>query len=144
MHTELEYKCNYPGAPPLPPPPHFDLDSIAAAKRVQPLRRPRVSRYSGGVLRLGTAFLAGVMVMSLGIATMARLNKQIDVAPAKEETSEPADAPVDASAAVETESTLAASSDDLPPLVITDRRRHRARRHIRIPREMFEQPMFVW
>jgi hypothetical protein len=154
MHTELKYKYDLSEQPPLPPAPHFDLASIAAAKRVQPLRRPRILRYScdvlrprgvlrqRGVLRLGTAVLAAFMMMVLGMATMARLNKQINVAPTTQETSEPADASVVALPAVETESTPMVSGDD--PLVSTDRRRHRGRRHIRVLREMFEPPMFVW
>lgn len=161
MQTVLKDKHDFSGPPPVPPPPHFDSASIAAAKRVRPLRGPRILRYSRGVLRprgvpgqrgmlqLGTGFLAGFMMMALGMATMARLNKQVKVGSTTQETSERAEATVDALPVLETASTPTVSGDDMvsredDPSVGTDRRRHRGRRHIRVLHEMLETPMFVW
>ena len=158
MHTELKYKREFSEPPPLPPTPHFDLASIAAAKPVQRLRWPQRLRYSRvvlrprGLLRPGTAVLAGILVMGVGIATMARLNEQINVAlagqqtsetVAGQQTSETVDATADAAPEVEMESTPVSLPNDLP-LAGNDMRRHRGRRHLRVPREMFGPPMFVW
>ena len=141
MQTELKDKYDFSDEPPLPPAANFDLASIEEAKPVEPLRQRRISPYPRRVLRLGMAVFAGFMVMVLGIATMARLNNQINVAPASGETSETADATEDSSADVETESATAAGPNS-SPLVVTERRRHRGRRYIRVPSEMFEREMF--
>jgi hypothetical protein len=137
MHTELTDKHDFSEEPPLPPAAHFDLASIKGAKPVQQLRPRRISRYPRSVLRLGTGIFAGLMVMVLGIATMAHLNNQLNAAPATLRTSETAEATDDASPNAETESAPAAAPDS-SPLVLTERRRHRGRRHIRLPREMFD------
>jgi len=142
MHTELKDKYDV-SEEPLPPTPHFDSASVAAAKPVQPLSRSRHLQYSRALVRLATAVFAGLIVMALGIATMAHLNnqvnKQVNVAPATPEISETADA-TDESPAIETEATPLASRDGAS--VGTDRRRHRTRHHFRVPREMFEPEMF--
>jgi cytoskeletal protein RodZ len=141
MQTEITDKYDLANEPPPPPTPHFDLASIAEAKPVQPLRRRRSPLPSRAVLRLGTAVLAGLLVLFLGIATMARLNKRISVASAPPETSERADDTVAASPEIETESTSTSSPGTLP-LVVTERRRHHGYRHMRMPREVFEPEMF--
>src|SRR5215471_1978353 len=128
MQTELKDKYNFSEGPPLPPAPHFDSASIAAAKRVQPLRWRRISRYSRDVLRPRTELLAGLLMMVLGVVTMAGLNKQVNVAPATPVTAEMAEATVDSAPDAET----AMGSPDGPLSVVTDRRRHRGRRHIRL------------
>jgi hypothetical protein len=92
------------------------------------------------------AVFAGIIVMVLGIATMARLNKQINAAPAAPEAAQAADSVDDASADVDTDSSPAALPNS-SPLVGTERRRHRGRHIIRAPREMYEEsfigpPMF--
>src|SRR5262252_5732225 len=109
MQTEVIDKYDLANEPPPPPTPHFDLASIAEAKPVQPLRRRRPALHSRAALRLGTAVLASLLVMFLGIATMARLNKQISVASAPPATFETADDTVDASPDIETESTSTSS-----------------------------------
>ena len=139
MQTEINDQYDFSAAaPPLPPPPHFDLASIEVAKPVQPLRKRRVSPRPRGVLRFGTAVFAGLMMMLLGIATMARLNNQINAAAAPTpEVSETADAADDASPEVETASDPAVWPNS-PSLVVPERRRHRARHYIRLPRETFD------
>jgi hypothetical protein len=145
MHTEIKEQYDFSAPPPVPPPPHFDLASIEVAKPVEPLRKRLISQNPWRVLRFG-AIAAGVMMMILGIATMARLNNQLNnqtkAAPsATPETIATADASQDASASVETESAPGAWSNTLPS-VVRERRRHRAPRYLRAPREMFdlEQP----
>jgi hypothetical protein len=136
MHTELKYKRDFfPEPPPLPPTPHFDLASIAAAKPVQPLRWRRTLRYSRDLLRPGTA----VLLIVLGIATMAQWNKPMNVAPATRVTAGTAAAAVDSSPDVDMESTRVASLNG-QPIVISDGRRHR--RHHPVPREMFDSGMY--
>jgi hypothetical protein len=139
MQTEINDQYDLlAAAPPLPPPPHFDSASIEEAKPVQLLRKRRVSQPPRGVVRFGTAVFAGLMVMLLGIATMARLNNQINAAAtATPEASETADAADGASADVETASDPAAWPNS-PSLVVPERRRHRARHYIRLPRETFD------
>lgn len=147
MQTEVKQKYDVSEEPPpLPPAPHFDLASIAEAKPVQPLRRRRIPRFSPGVLRLATAVLAGFGVLVLGIATMARLNNQINVAPASTTASQPGEPIDDASSDVDTDSASAAFNNS-SSLVVTERHRHRGRHHMRGTRDMFEQnfvgpPMF--
>lgn len=141
MQTELRDKHDFSEELPLPPTPHFDLASIAEAKPVQPLRRRRIPRYSSGMLRLGTAIFAGLIVMVFGVATMARLNKQINAGLASAAKAESAAATADAAPDVDAESIPVASPND-QGLVGTERRRHRGPRHFRAPREMFEPQMF--
>jgi len=131
MQTELKDKYAFSEGPPLPPAPHFDSASIAAAKRVQPLRWRRISRYSRDVLRPRTELFAGLLMMVLGIATMAGLNKQKNVAPATPVTAEMAEANVDGAPDVGTDSTAMASPNGSLS-VVTDRRRHPGRRHARL------------
>jgi len=136
MQTELKDKYTFPAGPPLPPAPHFDSASIAAAKRVQPLRWRRISRYSRDVLRPRTELFAGLLMMVLGIATMAGLNKQKHLVPATPVTAEMAESNVYDAPDVDTESTAMASPNGSLS-VVTDRRRHRGRRHTRLV-EMFD------
>jgi hypothetical protein len=141
MQTELKDKHGFSEEPPLPPAPNFNLASIEEAKPVEPLRQRRIPRFPRGGLRLGMAIFAGFTVMALGIATMARLDHQINVAPASAETSDTADAAEDSSADVATESAPAVSPNSSPS-VVTERRRHRGHRYTRVPREMFGPEMF--
>jgi len=135
MHTELKYKPDFfSEPPPLPPTPHFDLASIAAAKRVQPLRWRRILRYSRDLLRPGTA----VLLIVLGVASMAQWNKPMKVAPATPVTAKTAEAAVDGAPDLDTESSPVASLNG-QPIVVTEGRRHR--RPHPVPREMFDSGM---
>ena len=84
--------------------------------------------------------------MVFGVATMARLNNQINAGlasavRAEPAAAEPAAATADAAPDVDAESIPVASPND-QGLVSTDRRRHRGHRHFRAPREMFGPQMF--
>jgi hypothetical protein len=133
MHTDVKHKHDFSAEPPLPPAPHFDLASIEEAKPVQPLSRRQIFRYPRGLLR-GSAVFAGLLVMVLEVATMARLNKQLNAAPTPQDASETAEATEDAPP----DAAPVAASPGGSPLVLTESRRHRGRRHIRVPRQMFE------
>ncbi|HEX3086698.1 MAG TPA: hypothetical protein VHP99_19330 [Pyrinomonadaceae bacterium] len=87
MHTEMKdhYDCSV--AAQFPPTPHFDSESIEQAKPVEPLRRIRFAKISRRGLQFGTAILVGLMFVVLEIATVARLNRQINAASATPEIS---------------------------------------------------------
>ncbi len=141
MHTEMKdhYDCSV--AARVLPTPHFDSASIEQAKPVEPLRRIRYAKISHRGLQFGTAILVGLMFVVLEIATMARLNRQINAASATPEISN-------------TVAATEATSNDEPAVEVSsvapiktatlggkELRRGRIRRQVQLPRGFeFDHP----
>jgi hypothetical protein len=141
MNTEMKdhYSCSAAGQ--FPPAPHFDSASIEQAKPVEPLRRTRFAKISHRGLQFGAAILVGLMFVVLEIATMARLNTQINAASATPEISNT----VAATEATSNDESAAEVPSVAPintaTLGVKELRRGRIRRQVPLPRAFeFDQP----
>ena len=141
MHTEMKDHNDCSVAAGFLPTPHFDSASIEQAKPVEPLRRTRFAKISHRGLQFGAAILVGLMFVVLEIATMARLNRQINAASAMQEISNP----VAANEATSNDEPAAEVSSVAPINTATlgakELRRGRIRRQVQLPRAFeFDQP----
>jgi len=134
MRTQMKDRYDSSVAARFPPTPHFDSASIEQAKPVEPLRRRRFAKVSRRGLQFGAAILVGLMFVGIEIATVARLNRQINAASATPETSNTV-----AATEASTSDGLAAEVPATAPINAAtlggkEPRRRRVRRQVQLPR----------
>ena len=140
--TEAIYDCSAPL--PVLAAPHFDSASIEHAKSVEPLSQP-LSEPRAGKRRYRryltvAAILIGVMFVVLEVATVIRLNRQLEVSSSFDEVGRTPVAAETETADESNKEDSSAGAIDKPPVVTVMRSRRAARRTPVLPMFDASQP----